>query len=305
MNPRLVRIAFAAPLAAIALQCAAVERPIKAPLCGDGPLDVLLTNDDGVDAPGIRALYARLREAGHRVLLVAPATNASGSSSSFTWGPVRVTHDALDPNIVGVAGTPATAVVLGATALYPRGRRPDLVISGINDGSNVGSLLALSGTVGAALAGTMLLDPPVPGYAVNADRPSTPEARQALPADHVDQVARELVRLLDTTRGWFCDRGQVSHPTAVLNVNFPARPAADVRGVRVARQGRTTDLRLGFEASGEGVYESRRSNAQARPEAPDSDTVLLGQGYVTITPIDAVLESDDLPLRDLQRRLGR
>ena len=69
-----------------------------------------------------------------------------------------------------MGGSPATAVVLAATALYPAGRRPDLVVSGINHGTNAGSLLALSGTMGAALAATMLLDPPVPGIAVNAER---------------------------------------------------------------------------------------------------------------------------------------
>ena len=79
---------------------------------------------------------------------------------SFDWGPVRVTRDPDDPSAFAVSGSPATAVVLGASALYPTGRRPDLVISGINHGPNKGSLLVLSGTVGAALAGTLLLDPP-------------------------------------------------------------------------------------------------------------------------------------------------
>jgi 5'/3'-nucleotidase SurE len=296
-------IALAASLVAFAVDAVA-ERPPPAPLCGDGPLEILLTNDDGVDAPGIRALYARLREAGHHVLVVAPGTNASGSSSSFTWGSVRITRDPLDPNVVGIAGTPATAVVLGATALYPPGRRPDLVISGINDGPNSGSLLVLSGTVGAALAGTTLLAPPVPGIAVNADRPSTPAARQALPADHVDQVARHLTRLLGTTRGWFCDHGRVARSTVVLNVNYPALPTAEMRGVRVASQGRSTDLHLKFEASGDDVYASRRSSEPVQADAPDSDTVMLGQGYVTVTPLDAVLQSRDIPLRDLQRRLS-
>jgi broad specificity polyphosphatase/5'/3'-nucleotidase SurE len=109
--------------------------------------------------------------------------------------------------------------------------------------------------------------------------------------------------MLAEARGWFCDHGRVARPTVVLNVNYPALPVADARGVRVARQGSTTDLHLAFEPSGEGEYASRRVREAAKPDAPDSDVALLGQGYVTVTPIAARLDGRDLPLRDLQRRL--
>ena len=284
---------------------AAAESAPQAALCGEGPLDILLTNDDGFDAPGIRALYAALKDAGHRVILVAPATNASGTSASFTWGKVHVVRDTADPSVFGVGGSPATAVVLGATALYPAGRRPDLVISGINDGTNTGSLLALSGTIGAALAGTMLLDPPVPGFAVNAERSTASGQAQTLPSDHLQQVARHLVRMVGTTRGWFCDRGQVTRATTVLNVNYPARPLSATSGTRVAGQGRTTDLKLAFEPSGDEMYESHRQGEPVAPDAADSDNALLAKGYVTVTPIRAELGGRDGSLRDLERRLGR
>jgi 5'/3'-nucleotidase SurE len=274
-------------------------------LCGSGPLEILLTNDDGFEAPGIRALYGQLRAAGHRVLLVAPATNASGSSSSFTWGKVAVTRSAEDANIYAIAGTPATAVVLGATALYPADRRPDLVISGINDGTNTGSLLALSGTVGAALAGTMLLEPPVPGVAVNAERPQSPESKQSLPAAHLEQVAAHLARLIESARGWYCDHGRLVRPKTVLNINYPSRPVASVRGVKVATQGRTTDLHLDFEPAGDGMYESRRVESPAQSDDAGSDNALLEKGYVTVTPISADLDQRAVPSRELQRLLGK
>jgi len=281
------------------------ERSAQAALCGEGPLEILLTNDDGFQAAGIRALHAALEDAGHRVTLVAPAANASGSSASFTWGKVHVVRDPSDPSVFGVGGSPATAVVLGATTLYPEGRRPDLVISGINDGANTGSLLALSGTIGAALAGTMLLDPPVPGFAVNAERPTASGEAQALPSDHLQQVARHLVRMVGTTRSWFCDRGRVARATTVLNVNYPARPVSAAGGVRVASQGRTTDLQLAFEPSGDQTYESRSAKGPVAQEAADSDIALLAKGYVTVTPIRAELGGRDGPLRDLQHRLAR
>lgn len=302
------RIAWPALVGALAL-CHAGAAPAQAnagaALCGAGPLEILLTNDDGFEAPGIRALHAVLRAAGHRVRRVAPAANASGTSSSFTWGQVTVTRSESDADVFGVAGTPATAVVLGATALYPPGVRPDLIVSGINDGTNTGSVLALSGTVGGALAGTMLLDPPVPGFAVNAERPATPEARSALPQQHLEQVAAHFTRLIDSARGWFCERGRVVRATTALNVNYPARAVATMGGVRVATQGLTTDLHLVFAPVGDGVYDSKRKPGPPARDARDSDNVLLDAGYVTVTPVSAVLGERDVPLRSLGRRLAK
>ncbi len=296
-------LCLAALLACVPVCTAAGPPP--APLCGNGPLDILLTNDDGFDAAGIRALYARLGEAGHRVLLVGPARNASGSSTSFTWTPVTVTRDAQDPNVYAVGATPATAVVLGATALFPPGRRPDLVVSGINDGANTGTLLALSGTIGATLAGTLLLDPPVPGLAVSADRPGGRGSREPWPAGHLDGIARDVTRIVAAARGWFCERGRVVRATTVLNVNYPARPLPEMRGTRLASQGRTTDLHIAFEAAGDQKYALQRVIAPAAEDVRDSDDVLLEQGYVTVTPVDAHLEDRAAPRRDLQRRLAR
>lgn len=275
----------------------------SAAICGTGPLEVLLTNDDGYQAPGIRALYDELRKAGHHVRLVAPSTNASGSSTSFTWSAVTIVRDPSDPNVIGVTGTPATAVVLGATAFYPASRRPDLVVSGINDGDNTGALLALSGTIGAALAGTMLLDPPIPGIAVNAARAATADARAALPPDQGQQMARHLTRLIARLRGWFCDGGHLTRGTAALNVNYPARSVSSVRGVRAARQGRTTDLHIAFEPSGPDAYASRPVSLAPAADFADSDVALLAEGYVTVTPVSAVLGAQDASLADLAQRI--
>jgi len=299
------RPGLAATLCALtAAACASQATEAASPaICGDGPLEILLTNDDGYQAPGIRALYDALREAGHHVRLAAPTTNASGSSVSFTWSTVSVVRDPADPNVIGISATPATAVVLAATALYPPDRGPDLVISGINDGENTGSLLALSGTVGAALAGAMLLEPPVPGIAVSAGRPSAQDGPRALPPDQLLRMARHLARLVGGAHAWFCDGGRLTRPTTVLNVNYPARPMAEVRGVAVARQGRSTDLRLRFEPSGPEAYASRRLTSSVSSDAADSDVKLLAEGYVTVTPISAHLGEHDVPLEDLKRQL--
>ena len=274
-----------------------------AALCGSGPLDILLTNDDGVDAVGVRALRAQLQAAGHRVTLAAPDRNASGSGMSFTWGNVRVLRDPQDASVFAIGGSPATTVVLAATALYPAGRRPDLVISGINHGSNAGSLLMLSGTVGAALAGTLLLDPPVPGLAVNAERlhgdqPVDSPANRA----QYEAVGAHLARVVTATRGWFCDGGKVAHPRTVLNVNYPAVAVPQIRGTRLARQGSITDLRVSFTKTTEGEYRAQTTSVAAA-DGNDTDNHWLQQGYVTVTPLSGDLSDTTAPASNLKQRL--
>jgi len=238
-------------------------------------------------------LRAQLVEAGHRVMLVAPDRNASGSAMSFTWGAVRVLRDASDAHVVSVGGTPATAVVLGATALYTPGLRPDLVVSGINHGSNAGALLALSGTVGAALAGTVLLDPPIPGFAVNAERAIAAEPIDSvMNRAHLDSVARDATRLIAAHRNWFCDRGRVVRPRAVLNVNYPALPLSQLTGTRMTRQGSASGLRIAFEQTPAGEYTARTRQVEAMDDR-DSDNYWLAAGYVTITPLGAKLTYDE------------
>ncbi|MFO1406923.1 MAG: 5'/3'-nucleotidase SurE [Steroidobacteraceae bacterium] len=299
--PRAVPLAAAVLGALLAAHDARAADPL--PICGSGPLDILLTNDDGWQAPGLRALYAALRAAGHRVTVAAPDHNASGTGSSLTWGPVTVVQDPADPAIHGVAGTPATAAVFGITALYPAGRRPDLVISGINDGENTGSQLAVSGTVGAALAGTMLVSPPVPGIAVNAERPAAGDTHAGTADQRFAAIARHLAGLLGTMRGWFCSADGQLRGTAALNVNYPARPVAEVAGVAAARQAEVADMALSFVPDGDHHYRSERTDVPVDPAA-GTDLALLGRGYVTVTPIGPGLAPGG-PFDDLSRRLDR
>ncbi len=251
----------------------------------------------------MRALHARLVAAGHRVLLVAPEHNASGSSVSFDWDNVTVTQDEGDDAAFGVSASPATAVVLGATALYPAGRRPDLVVSGINHGPNDGSLLAMSGTVGAAVAGTLLLDPPVPGIAVNAARlDGTAPFDAPVNLAHLDAVAAHVTGLVSAARGWFCDEDRVVRGRTVLNVNYPGRPVADVAGVKVVHAARAAAIRIRFEPAPGGAYASRVESTAPTPAA-DEDGAALARGYVTVTPLSGDLENRDVPRPELERRL--
>jgi 5'-nucleotidase len=194
-------------------------------------------------------------------------------------------------------------VVLAASALYPDGRRPDLVISGINHGPNAGALLMLSGTLGAALAGTLLLDPPVPGIAVSAERLKADEpVDSAANRAQLDAVGAHLAQIVAATRGWFCDGDRVVRARTVLNVNYPARPITEVRDVVVARQGTVADLRISFAANADGRYEASTSRGGAA-DARDTDRERLAQGYVTVTPVGGAIADDATPARNLQRQL--
>ena len=135
------------PVFVLVLMCAVVFVP-SLPAAVPGPLNILLVNDDGWDAVGIQSLKSALQAAGHTVTLVAPLTNRSGSGTSLTLDVVQVQQ--MSTNEYAVDGTPATCVLLGISGIL--GARPDLVVSGINKGKNVGPDVVFSGTVGATVA---------------------------------------------------------------------------------------------------------------------------------------------------------
>ena len=117
---------------------------------------ILVSNDDGVDAPGIRILAEGLRDAGHEVSVVAPDRDRSGASNSLTLDmPIRVVR--LDEHTWRVHGTPTDCVHLALTGLFRDQAEPDIVVSGINNAANLGDDVIYSGTVSAAMEGRLSL----------------------------------------------------------------------------------------------------------------------------------------------------
>jgi 5'-nucleotidase len=176
---------------------------------------ILVTNDDGIHAPALRVLQEQLREFGP-VTVVAPDRDQSASSHALTLSrPLRVNRIADD--FFSVDGTPTDCVVISANGLLPE--PPELVVSGINHGPNMGEDVTYSGTVAAAMEGVMQ---GVPSLAVSL---VTHE-----PADFVDpaRFVRNLVRRV-IEQGM--QRG------TLLNVNMPHRPWSEIRGVRITRLG--------------------------------------------------------------------
>lgn len=230
---------------------------------------ILLTNDDGIQAVGLRALDKALRNAGHQVTVVAPVTEQSAVGHALTMAsPLRVKEFKENGfHGYGVHGTPVDCVKLAVTSLL--GETPELVVSGINAGANVGIDLLYSGTVSAATEGAFM---GLPSLAVSHD--------SFLPDDLSEQgayVARLLERL---PLREFPANG-------VLNLNFPGRPMSETLELRVCPH-----TRVAYEDS----YEQRldpRGRAyywlvgSIPPEkvTPGTDRFLLTQGHITLTPL--------------------
>jgi 5'-nucleotidase len=182
---------------------------------------VLVSNDDGVDAPGIHALAHGLREAGHQVLVVAPDRDRSGASNSLTLdAPIRVVQ--VDAQTWKVHGTPTDCVHVAITGmLEAQGLEPDIVVSGINNTANLGDDVIYSGTVAAAMEGRFLGLPAVAVSLVTADHQG----------QHYASAARAAVEIVERL-------GTDPLPAdTILNVNVPDLPWERIRGFETGRLG--------------------------------------------------------------------
>ena len=230
---------------------------------------VLLTNDDGIYAHGLRALYAALIEAGHEVDVVAPMNQQSGVGHSLTvFVPLRV-QQVQEKGFSGTAlfGTPTDCVKLALSQLLPR--RPDVVMSGINAGANVGPDILYSGTVGAATE------------AAHEGLPSLAFSHDSFSPTDLMPVARHAVRLAERIV-W----GNVP-PRRVININYPACPLAECKGTRVCPL--TSAVWVNNYAERRDLHNARYwwLAGEIPPESVNvnSDKDLLNRGYITISPL--------------------
>ncbi len=179
---------------------------------------ILVSNDDGVDAPGIRILSEGLRAAGHDVVVVAPDRDRSGASNSLTLDlPVRIRR--LDEFTWSVAGTPTDCVHLALTGMLEV--EPDIVVSGINNSANLGDDVIYSGTVSAAMEGRFLGLPAVAVSLVTAEHK----------ARNFKTAARAAVAIVARLQA------DPLPADTILNVNVPDLPWAELAGFEVTRLG--------------------------------------------------------------------
>ena len=248
-------------------------------------MTILLTNDDGIFAPGLAALFRELQALG-KVAVVAPESEQSavGHAISLTT-PLRVKEVSLAGGVTGwaVSGTPADCVKIALAELLPE--PPALVVSGINLGPNVGINVLYSGTVSAATEAAIL---GVKGVALSLNS-YDPNADFAAAA----HLARQLLSQMDS---WSPRTNGVC-----LNINLPALPRKQIKGIRITRQD-VGPLVEHFERRVDPrkhVYYWLAEINERRELDPDTDYGALSQGYISVTPIQHDL-TDYSSLQGLQ-----
>jgi 5'-nucleotidase len=230
---------------------------------------ILITNDDGIHAEGLRYLRMAAEKLG-RVSIVAPEAEQSAVGHSITlYDPIKALEVTKDGGFYGygISGTPADSVKLALHTLLPR--PPDLVISGINNGANLGINVLYSGTVSAATEAAIL---GVPSMAVSLAQKKDPPFQWALV--HIERVAR-----------WILANGLP--PGVALNVNIPAIPPDEIRGYKLTRQG-LSRFRESFEQREDprgNRYYWLAGQATADETDEEADAVAVRSGYVSVTPL--------------------
>jgi len=226
---------------------------------------ILISNDDGVEAPGIQALAAALDPVGE-VLIAAPDGERSAASHSISLDrPLRV--EKVAPRTWAIDGTPVDCVYLALHHLVPR--QPDLCLSGINNGFNLGSDVFYSGTVGAALEGALR---GVPAIAFSLERQNPQDF------SHAAAFAVELVRDI-LGRG----PGAIELGT-LLNVNLPAGPVRGLRPTTLGHRIYRDQVSVRKDLRGRDYYWIGGPEEKG-PDVPGSDCTAIAQGLVSVTAL--------------------
>jgi 5'/3'-nucleotidase len=253
-------------------------------------MNVLVTNDDGVDSPGLHTLARALVDDGHEVIVVAPAYDTSGAGASLgvlhADGHIDTERVELPglPDVPAYAldGPPGRCVITALRGAF--GPRPDLVVSGINPGANTGRAVLHSGTVGGALTAANF---GVRALAVSIDAHSSQVDAADILWETAADTAAALVAWLAATR-----------PATVLNVNVPNLPPEQLAGAREATLAGFGTVQA---AVAEPAPDGGRIQMQFTPVTedlpPDSDTALVKAGYVAVSAITGIQLVPDVDVR--------
>jgi len=232
-------------------------------------MQILLTNDDGIFAPGLDALRRHAGALGD-VCVVAPAEQQSGSSHSINlYQPIEVREAHRDGGFIGhmVRGTPVDCVKLAVSVVLEQ--KPDVIISGINDRANFGISVLYSGTVAAAIEGALM---GIHSIAISVAEDGQPNL------DYAAELAVDLAR------------EATAHPRpkpVLLNVNVPALPRDQIKGVKWIRHNVApyTERFRRVDADGDWAGYQIHGVTGPREQFPGDDVAALVDGYVTVTPL--------------------
>ena len=229
---------------------------------------ILISNDDGVEAEGIAILERIARTLSDDVWVVAPATEQSGAGHSLSLHkPLRIKQVA--ERRFSVDGTPTDAVLLAVMEIL-KDKRPNLMLSGINRGSNLAEDVTYSGTVSAAMEATLL---EIPSIAFSNQVKGEVDWR--IP----EKYTADIIRTLAAT--------DIPHDR-LININFPAVALDRVRGVKLCPQGRRKlddNLDRRVDPQGRPYVWIGGQRTQGFNDHPDSDFVNIAEGYITMTPL--------------------
>lgn len=231
---------------------------------------ILVSNDDGIDAPGLKVLEKVAKTLSKDIWIVAPEYEQSGASHSLTLTqPLRIRK--LGPRKYAVRGTPTDCVMMAMHEIM-KDKRPDLLLSGVNRGANLGEDVTYSGTVAVAMEGTLL---GVPSIALSQCFQFGHPVKWATAEHHAPKLIRKLLKA-----GW--PKG------TLINVNFPDVVADSVTGVEVVKQGLRdlTDLVLDHRIDARGVpyywIGFRRQKSKSKRQ---SDLGATENGAISVTPL--------------------
>ncbi len=245
---------------------------------------ILVTNDDGIHAPGLKILEKIARALTDDVWTVAPEIEQSGAGHSLTLRrPLTVRK--LGRRRFSVDGTPTDCVLIAAARLVP-GRRPDLVLSGVNRGANLGEDVTYSGTVSAALEATLI---GIPAIALSQVRDPKLPIKWQTAATHGPDVIRRLTRF-PWTKG------------VLMSVNFPNVTAEKVTGIQLARQGRRISTIEIVPVQDPGGRNYLWIGDFTSDEALDrgTDLAAVAEGAIAVTPLHL-----DLTHRGMMRKMKK
>lgn len=249
---------------------------------------ILVTNDDGIHAPGLKSLEKIAKALSDDVWVVAPEFEQSGASHSLTLTvPLRVRK--INSRKFATRGTPTDCVIMAVDQVV-RGKKPDLILSGVNRGANLGEDVTYSGTIAAAMEGTLL---GIPSIALSQTFLHQHPVKWATAEHHGPKVIRQLLKA-----GW---------PKGVLvNVNFPDVVHGAVTGVEVVRQGKRdlTDLVIDSRIDARNVpyYWIGFRRQVGKPEA-DTDLGAVARGAIAVTPLQLDLTHSST-LKAMRKALG-
>lgn len=239
---------------------------------------ILVTNDDGINAPGLAVMRQIAAETGSDVWVVAPETDQSGLSHSLTMNdPLRLRK--VEQQIYALRGTPTDCVIMGVREVMPE--VPDLILSGVNSGQNISDDVTYSGTIAAAMEGTMLRIPSIAlsqAYDWTSGNPISWEVA----GTHASGLIRKIL-----------DKG--IGKGVLININFPNCAAQDVSGIEITRQGALTHgLFLDKRDDGRrNPYYWLTHRRQRQDVIAGTDLDALQRNFISVTPLKMDLTADE------------